>query len=58
VVSHNRAFLEAAETVLLIKKGKIAYTGDLSGAMPMLEDLSVCSFSDTCEGEDNAQCYR
>ena len=58
VVSHNRAFLEAAETLLLIKKGKIAYTGDLSGAMPMLEDLSVCSFSDTCEGEDNAQCYR
>ncbi|MCB2169210.1 MAG: ATP-binding cassette domain-containing protein [Deltaproteobacteria bacterium] len=58
VVSHNRAFLEAAETLLLIKKGKITYTGDLSGAMPMLEDLSVCSFSDTCEGEDNAQCYR
>jgi Fe-S cluster assembly ATP-binding protein len=58
VVSHNRAFLEAAETLLLIKKGKLAYTGDLSGAMPMLEDLSVCSFSDTCEGEDNAQCYR
>lgn len=58
VVSHNRAFLEAAETLLLIKKGQIAYTGNLSGAMPMLEDLSDCSFSDTCEGEDNAQCYR
>jgi Fe-S cluster assembly ATP-binding protein len=58
VVSHNKAFLEAAETLLLIKKGRIAYTGDLEGAIPMLEDLSVCSFSETCEGEDNAQCYR
>ena len=58
VVSHNKAFLEAAETILLIKKGKIAYTGDLNGAMPMLEDLSVCSFSENCEGETNAECYR
>jgi Fe-S cluster assembly ATP-binding protein len=58
VVSHNKAFMEAAETLLLIRKGKIAYTGDLAGAMPMLEDLSVCSFSEPCQGEDNAQCYR
>ena len=39
VVSHNRAFLEAAETLLLIRNGKIAYAGELEGAMPMLEDL-------------------
>jgi Fe-S cluster assembly ATP-binding protein len=58
VVSHNKAFLEAAETILLIKKGKIAYTGDLDGAIPMLDDLSVCSFSENCEGETNAECYR
>ena len=58
VVSHNRAFLEAADTLLLIKDGKIAYTGDLAGALPMLEDLSVCTFGDTCEGESNARCYR
>jgi Fe-S cluster assembly ATP-binding protein len=58
VVSHNRAFLEAAETLLLVKDGRIAYVGDLDGAMPMLEDLSVCSFSDTCEGENDARCYR
>ncbi|MFP4533296.1 MAG: ABC transporter ATP-binding protein [Desulfobacterales bacterium] len=58
VVSHNKAFLEAADTLLLLKDGRIAYTGDLEGAMPMLEDLSVCTFSDTCEGEANARCYR
>ena len=58
VVSHNKAFLEVADTLLLVKDGKIAYTGDLSGAMPMLEDLSVCKFSDSCEGEADAQCYR
>ncbi len=58
VVSHNKAFLEAADTLLLIKSGRLAYTGDLAGAMPMLEDLSLCTFSDACEGEDNARCYR
>jgi len=58
VVSHNRAFLEAAETLLLVKDGRIAYVGDLDGAMPMLEDLSVCSFNDTCEGESDVRCYR
>ena len=58
VVSHNKAFLEAADIILLIRAGKIGYAGDLAGAMPMLEDLSVCSFSDTCQGEDDVQCYR
>src|SRR6056297_447725 len=41
VVSHNKAFLEAADCLLLIKEGQIAYTGDLEGAKPMLNDLSV-----------------
>ncbi len=58
VVSHNKAFLEAADTLLLLKDGKIGYKGDLAGAKPMLEDLSVCTFSDSCEGEGNARCYR
>lgn len=58
VVSHNKSFLEAADTLLLVKDGRIAYTGDLEGAMPMLEDLSVCTFNETCEGEANARCYR
>ena len=58
VVSHNKAFLEAADTLLLIKKGRIAYSGALEDAMPMLDDLSVCTFNDACEGETNAQCYR
>lgn len=58
VVSHNKAFLEAADTLLLLKSAKIAYAGDLAGALPMLEDLSVCTFSETCQGETDAQCYR
>jgi Fe-S cluster assembly ATP-binding protein len=58
VVSHNKAFLEAAETLLLIRNGKVAYTGDLTGAMPMLDDLSICSYSQTCGGETDAECYR
>lgn len=58
VVSHNKTFLEAADSLLLLKDGRIAYTGDLEGAKPMLEDLSVCTYSDTCEGEGYARCYR
>ncbi|MFP4305838.1 MAG: ATP-binding cassette domain-containing protein [Desulfococcaceae bacterium] len=58
VVSHNKSFLEAADTILLVRNGRIGYTGDLEGAKPMLEDLSVCGFSDVCEGEKYAECYR
>ena len=58
VVSHNKAFLEAADCLLLIKEGQIAYTGDLEGAKPMLNDLSVCTYTDLCEGDIDAQCYR
>jgi len=58
VISHNKAFLEAADRLLLIKGGEIAYDGDYSGVKPILEDLSVCEFTPTCEGEGNAGCYR
>jgi Fe-S cluster assembly ATP-binding protein len=58
VVSHNRAFLEAADTLLLIRDGKISYSGDLAGAVPILEDLSVCTFNEECQGDNDAQCYR
>lgn len=58
VVSHNRAFLEAADTLILLRRGKIAYAGDLAGALPMLKDLSICNFSDTCEGVADVECYR
>jgi len=58
VVSHNRAFLEAADTLLLIKDGKIAYTGSFDNALPILTDLSVCGFGDTCEGASDVRCYR
>jgi Fe-S cluster assembly ATP-binding protein len=58
VVSHNKSFLEAADTIILVRNGRLGYTGDLEGAMPLLEDLSVCGFSDLCEGEKYAECYR
>ncbi len=58
VVSHNKAFLEAADTILLFRKGKVVYAGDLEGVMPLLEDLSLCTFSETCQGENDVRCYR
>jgi len=58
VVSHNRAFLAAADTLLLIKGGRIAYTGDLAGASGLLRDLSACGYGDICEGESDVRCYR
>ena len=58
VVSHNKAFLEAADTVIIINEGKIVYNGSLAGAMPLLDDLSVCTYRDSCEGDRDAGCYR
>lgn len=58
VVSHNRTFLEAADTLILIRGGKIAFQGDFESARPILTDLSECSFSDFCEGEEDVRCYR
>ena len=58
VVSHNRSFLEAADVVIIINSGRIVYDGNLEGAMPLLEDLSVCTYRNTCEGEHDAECYR
>ena len=58
VVSHNRQFLEAADALLIMKEGKIVYTGGLNNAMPLLDDLSLCNYADFCEGEHNARCYR
>lgn len=58
VISHNKTFLEAADTIVLVREGRIGYTGDLEGAKPILTDLSVCGFSNICEGEGYAECYR
>ena len=58
VVSHNRSFLEAADVVIIINSGRIVYSGNLEGAMPLLDDLSVCTYRDSCEGEHDAGCYR
>lgn len=59
VVSHNKVFLEAADEVLIINGGRIAFQGSLSEALPLLNDLSICNFKPCCEGEDqNARCFR
>lgn len=58
VVSHNRAFLEAADVILIIDKGQIVFSGSLKDAMPLLADLSVCTYHDTCGGEVDARCLR
>jgi Fe-S cluster assembly ATP-binding protein len=57
VVSHNRAFLEAADIVLMINNGQIVYTGNLNSALPMLNDLSICNYRQ-CIGEEDVGCYR
>ena len=58
VVSHNRTFLEAADSILLIRDGRIAYTGDMKGVEPILMDLSLCPFGEFLEGGKNAECFR
>lgn len=58
VVSHNRVFLEAADVILIIDKGRFIYTGDLKNSLPLLADLSVCTYHDSCEGEEDAGCLR
>lgn len=58
VVSHNRAFLEAADVILIIDSGKIVYSGGLEEALPLMEDLSVCTYRNTCEGDHDAECFR
>jgi Fe-S cluster assembly ATP-binding protein len=57
VVSHNRAFLEAADIVLLVNQGRLAYVGNLKDALPMLTDLSICSYKE-CVSEDDVRCFR
>ncbi|HOC59700.1 MAG TPA: ATP-binding cassette domain-containing protein [Smithellaceae bacterium] len=58
VVSHNKAFLEAADIILILDAGKIIYNGNLEYALPLLDDLSVCTYRESCEGDRDAGCYR
>ncbi len=57
VVSHNRAFLEAADIVLLVNQGRLVYVGNLSGVLPMLTDLSICNYR-ICGSIDDVKCFR
>jgi len=58
VVSHNRAFLDVADVIIILKKGRIVYTGDLQNALTLLNDLSICTYHHRCEGEKDAGCLR
>lgn len=57
VVSHNRAFLEAADIVLLLNHGRLDYVGQLNDALPMLADLSVCNYR-ICGSIEDVKCFR
>jgi len=57
VVSHNRAFLEAADIVLLVNQGRLVYVGKMNGALPMLADLSICNYR-VCGSIDDVKCFR
>jgi Fe-S cluster assembly ATP-binding protein len=58
VISHNRVFLEAANVILIINKGQIVYDGNLENVLPLLSDLSICTYRDSCEGDHDAGCFR
>lgn len=58
VVSHNKAFLDVADVILIIDKGKIAFNGHLKEALPLLTDLSICAYHNKCEGDQDAGCLR
>ena len=58
VVSHNKAFLDVADVVIIINKGRIVYNGDLKKALPLLTDLSICAYHHNCEGDQDAGCLR
>jgi Fe-S cluster assembly ATP-binding protein len=58
VVSHNKAFLEAADVIIIVDKGRIVYTGNLKKALPLLTDLSICTYHDKCERDQDAGCLR
>ena len=58
VVSHNKAFLDAADVVLIVNEGKFVYVGDLKNALPILADFSICTFKHCPKGEQDAQCFR
>ncbi|MEI7591490.1 MAG: ATP-binding cassette domain-containing protein [Deltaproteobacteria bacterium] len=57
VVSHNKAFLEVADIVLIMSGGKFVYEGDFAGAVPHLNDVSVCDYR-TCGDKNYDECFR
>ncbi|MBN1366163.1 MAG: ATP-binding cassette domain-containing protein [Syntrophaceae bacterium] len=58
VVSHNKSFLDVADVIIILNKGKIVYTGDLQNALPLLSDFSICAYHDKIQREENVECFR
>jgi len=58
VVSHNEKFLEAADEILIINRGKIAFEGDINSAMPLLRDMDFCNWKNICGGLMDVRCHR
>ncbi|HNQ65686.1 MAG TPA: ATP-binding cassette domain-containing protein [Smithella sp.] len=58
VVSHNKAFLDVADVIIILNQGRIAYTGNLKDALPLLNDMSICAYHNKLEGFENAECFR
>jgi Fe-S cluster assembly ATP-binding protein len=58
IVSHNKSFLQEADQVVLIRNGKLAFTGDFKKALPLLSDLSLCEFRPACEDGTDVRCVR
>ena len=58
IITHNTAFLEAADEVLLLRRGEITFRGEYEQALPLLSDLSLCELKPICEEERYAGCVR
>ncbi|MCF8053608.1 MAG: ATP-binding cassette domain-containing protein [Deltaproteobacteria bacterium] len=57
VVSHNKAFLEAADTVLILRGGQFFFDGTFAEALPHLNNISVCDYR-TCGDKTYDECFR
>jgi Fe-S cluster assembly ATP-binding protein len=58
VVSHNEKFLEAADEIIIVNKGKIVFKGDIAAAMPLLRDMDFCNWKNICGGVMDVRCHR
>lgn len=58
VVSHNEKFLEAADELILVRDGTIAYHGPFEESLGILKSEEFCSWKSICEGGAHVRCDR